>query len=60
MSNEIILHEWVLDERGEVEIFNLGEYHDGPKCVRCNEYFCLSCEPEVFTQPCDNQDPALF
>jgi hypothetical protein len=62
-----IPHQMVLEQagpRGMIDQrprdFEQGEYHDGPKCVRCGGYFCRHCNPNVFTDPCYNQDPTLF
>jgi len=55
-----ILHEWIKDEDGYVEHFDLGGYHDGPQCVRCSEIFCRNCNPEKLTEPCEEQTPYLF
>lgn len=57
-----IPHEFVLDadEDNGLKYFELGEYHGGPKCVRCGGMFCRNCEPGVLTEPCSNQDSTLF
>lgn len=62
-----IPHQMVLAESGPrgsivpiAEDFELSEFHDGPKCLRCGGYFCRWCNPNVFNEPCPNQDPSLF
>lgn len=62
-----IPHQMVLAESGPrggtvttAKDFELSELHDGPKCVRCGVYFCRWCNPNVFNEPCSNQDRTLF
>ena len=41
-------HEWERDETGDVEIFaySSGNYHNGPRCVKCGYGFCHHCHDE--------------
>jgi len=55
-----IKHDWQKDKDGCVIHHDLGEYHDGPQCVRCGEIFCRNCEPEKLDEPCEEQTPYLF
>jgi hypothetical protein len=55
-----IYHEFKLDAKGDVELFSLGDPHDGPYCVRCERYFCRSCNPNLYQEYCEVQDPRLI
>lgn len=61
-----IPHQWALAEssprgavRSQVKNFDLGDYHDGPYCVRCEMYFCRNCHPNIWHEPCLVQDLQL-
>lgn len=55
-----IPHEMALDPDGSETYIEMGDYHGGPKCMRCGELFCIHCEPGVRTDVCSNQDLGLF
>lgn len=46
-------HDWYIDEDGEVDMFRLEvdptvndfRGHNGPQCSRCQEFFCVWCDP---------------
>ncbi|HEY4760799.1 MAG TPA: hypothetical protein VIH42_09490 [Thermoguttaceae bacterium] len=44
-------HTWKHDEGGSLDIFayNVGEHHNGPRCIKCNYGFCHHCKtlPEI-------------
>ena len=42
-------HSWELDEDGDIDDFAYDDdwnFHNGPRCLRCSESFCIHCEPE--------------
>lgn len=37
-------HDWYLDDEGFIDIWRLDEdYHNGPQCMRCQQFFCKHC-----------------
>jgi hypothetical protein len=56
-----IPHQWARDEDGDLVNIDLGDYHDGPYCTRCERAFCRNCEdPGLMNAVCEVQDEALF
>lgn len=52
-------HEWAEDELGIIR-YELGEYHDGPRCIRCDVTRCQHCYPDFLTEACSEQTGNLF
>lgn len=50
-------HEWVKDN-GRVDIFayEVGEYHNGPKCIKCDYGFCHHCNDKPLEPNCPRRD----
>jgi hypothetical protein len=47
-------------ETGDIDYLALeSDYHNGPHCVRCDEWFCEHCQPRSLTEPCDFITPEL-
>ena len=46
-------HQWAEIWEGEVDIFAYeeGEFHNGPRCVKCGYGFCHHCNP-MPSHPC--------
>jgi hypothetical protein len=46
-------HKWKMDGK-EIDIFagGDGDFHNGPKCVRCGQGFCHHCHRECYTEQC--------
>lgn len=39
-------HSWVRDDNGEIDYFAYCfDFHNGPRCKRCNYEFCEHCNP---------------
>jgi hypothetical protein len=52
------LHDWALDEDGKVDTFALNiENHNGPHCLRCDQYICHHCKPDCYTEACPGPQP---
>jgi len=46
-------HHFRKEEDGSVDVFALdADYHNGPYCLRCDEYFCMHCNRNVLTEEC--------
>lgn len=50
-------HVWATDEDGVLDIFAYegGDYHNGPKCVKCGYGFCHHCK-EGPAKDCSSQE----
>lgn len=49
-------HIFATDKDGDMVHYEQGDYHDGPKCLICDRYWCMHCNPEIFTEICDGRD----
>lgn len=50
-------HDFYLDEQGEVDTLRLKyDHHNGPQCKRCEQSWCMHCDPECFEEACDDED----
>lgn len=49
-------HKWQKNDydKRTVDMFayEAGEYHNGPRCVRCGAGFCHHCHPERMNEAC--------
>lgn len=54
-----IPHDWEMNGNSPA-YHEMGDYHGGVHCIRCNGYFCQHCDPKVFTAVCPVQDANLF
>ena len=47
-------HEWVTNEKGEIDEFAMDyDIHNGPSCKRCFYSFCMHCKPDGWNdEPC--------
>lgn len=48
-------HDWVREKDGSIDEFAMeGGFHNGPRCKRCNDSFCVHCEPDGYEthKPC--------
>lgn len=57
-----IPHEWEMDaeDPNYVAYHELGDYHGGPRCIRCEMVFCQHCHPRIWRDVCGEQDVQLF
>lgn len=51
-------HEWAREEDGSI-LYVDNDTHGGPECLRCGGNFCQFCNPDVWTDSCQNQDDEL-
>ena len=57
---EPIKHEWARHEDGAIDIFQMdADYHNGPRCLRCNYSFCHHCYRDGYDTPCNEQTETL-
>ena len=49
-------HKWKKTDYDKRKIddfaYEAGEYHNGPRCVRCGAGFCQHCHPERYDEAC--------
>ena len=46
-------HLWAKDENGDIDMFAFEEdYHNGPRCTKCDDYFCAHCTPNWAETKC--------
>lgn len=48
-------HDWGREKDGSIDEFALENgFHNGPRCKRCNDSFCVHCEPNGYEthKPC--------
>jgi hypothetical protein len=54
-------HIFETDEDGDMVHHDMGSgYHDGPRCLICQQYWCMHCNPEIFGEVCEGRlEPTL-
>jgi hypothetical protein len=52
-------HTWRLNSDGDIDIWALDiDYHNGPVCIVCEEYYCHHCRPDCFELDCAGDQDA--
>lgn len=47
-------------EDGMMKTYEMGDMHDGPHCLICDNYWCRNCNDEIFTEICPGRsEPTL-
>lgn len=53
-------HIFETDDKGYMVHHDLGDFHDGPECLICNNVWCINCNPEIYTEKCPGrEEPTL-
>ena len=54
-----IPHDWATED-GATVYKEIGDYHGGPYCLRCEQTFCQHCDPGIWNKPCGEQGQTIF
>lgn len=56
-----MLHDFYTDEDGDIDMFYLdNDYHNGPGCRRCGDFWCHHCDRGILDEVCPNGQQELF
>lgn len=51
-------HQWKRNADGTVDdCAVMGDYHNGPDCLRCGHTYCIHCHPNGDGEPCEQEPP---
>lgn len=52
-------HVFEPDKDGLRMYYELSDYHGGPHCLLCGEYWCEYCDQDIFSEKCTDRLPTL-
>lgn len=54
-------HDFVRDSQGRIDVWQMDYgYHNGPRCIRCDEVWCEHCDRDIYDEECPNGQLELF